>query len=318
MAGACGSTMFPGNNRGLEPAADTESATGGYLARTAENEQLRAEVSRVTAELDRVKAESQAEIMRLKAEVAWQRLGGGEICETLRAENASLRGEVLRLEAEVEAQKSMTAGCGATGATPLHAGGAGLEEQREKNRSFRMEVSMVKGEVTDQATTRAECERLAAENSRITAEAMRLTAEATRVAAEAEGLQTPQCFGPLLINGQIGSVSQRFWLGMTESEKMVLDAALKGIVDKIANHSGSTSDMVQEELERVGLRFAKRTCFQEGNGGDLARSKDSSQTPRRRMSLIVSSARASTARFWYWREIVLIVERLMELRGFPL
>lgn len=185
----------------------------------------------------------------------------------------------------------------------------------------------------------AECERLRAENSRLLAETERVTAEATRVAAEAVRLEaentslkgevaritsqaasTAANGGGLaktpVISERVGSVTQEFWAGMSESGKKELDDVLKRIVVKICPGGMRWEGMgtvIREELSTVGLRFA--TGASSGNGWGQA--KDANLPEMKRITSLLSCSVDNIGTALYPDEMIRIVKRLLELRGFP-
>lgn len=102
-----------------------------------------------------------------------------------------------------------------------------------------------------------------------------------------------------------------------------LDATLARIVNKIcAPNIGWTAlgVVIQEELSTVGLQFATHTLFVAGNEGtdwgNWKRARDTASSHLKRIGFMVESSRCVSGTQWYPDEMLRIVKRLMELRGY--
>lgn len=124
----------------------------------------------------------------------------------------------------------------------------------------------------------------------------------------------------MVIDGRVGSVSVEMWEAMSDQRLAVLDAALTRIVSQLLKSGISGVGMgttIQEELAMVGLVFAPASHFTENVAAKEW--KDASDTALPvlvRIDHALENFRVGLGQFWYSYEMLRVVQRLMELRGF--
>lgn len=235
-------------------------------------------------------------------------------CELLRAENARITAELLGVTAEATRV--------ATDAARLKA-----------------EVSQLQLEVSRLSSGGSECGRLRTENTILTAEnaglkadVLRITSETTRIIGGGGAQMQLETWTAaavtdvpalkLLISERVGSVSEEQFARLTEDGGSKLDAALKRIITRTCCSGVGPwpvgAKIIRDELATVGLHLSSAKAFSNKRHQDWQNAKNPVFSDLRRITYALGNCRASIGTDWYPDEMVRIVKRLMELRGFPL
>lgn len=120
----------------------------------------------------------------------------------------------------------------------------------------------------------------------------------------------------LVISERSGSISAELWDGMTEDELKELDAVLSGIVKQICVTPitwDAIGEVIDKELRKFGFQFCSAGVVGEVGWGAT---NDQSLSDIARVKLGLLSSKQGIGAQWYPDEMLRIVHRLMELRGF--
>lgn len=128
--------------------------------------------------------------------------------------------------------------------------------------------------------------------------------------------------GALVISERVGSITLEEWEGMSEGRLKKLDDALKRIITGITvppaiNSWENIATVIHQELSKAGLQFAAVGDFDTylaTQDWDVAENVSSPDLARIRS--VVKASKVQGGKHWYPDEMVRIVQRLMELRGF--
>lgn len=124
----------------------------------------------------------------------------------------------------------------------------------------------------------------------------------------------------LVISERVGTVSLELWEGMSQDKLKQLDGVLSRIVQRICDKGigwGPTGSIIQEELAAFGLRFATPSYFPETDRSlDWKRAADTNSSDLARIQGLSDHCRPFLGHDWYTDEMIRVVQRLMELRGF--
>lgn len=125
--------------------------------------------------------------------------------------------------------------------------------------------------------------------------------------------------GPFVLNERVGSISVAAWEGLSEEKLKELDDALRGIAGKASRAGlgwGEAGEVIEQELAAVGLQFATESHFSVQKIY-LGHAKDSSLSDLMRVHAMKWACKFGMTK-WYADEMIRVVQRLMELRGFKI
>lgn len=124
----------------------------------------------------------------------------------------------------------------------------------------------------------------------------------------------------IAVNERVGWIPLKWLQELSEEKSKELDTVLKRIVGRVCLPEvrfEAIGLMIREELATVGISFPRSEQFRVGSGGyKWRRVVNASSSDLARVYSIADAFRPGDDEEWYSSDMLRVVQRLMELRGF--